>query len=232
MLFLDVSVRLNEAVGEAGLSDACLSIEDKRRIAMLKCSDLQAALSDSLKWERCALEQLAKPVVTDEVVLQKPDAGAPFLLGHPEVSVSISRSVDVSMVGLSVAGQVGVDVERVRSIAYEPILDMIATDAEAAYVSEADQELRFFRLWTIKEAVLKAMGVGLAGGARNISVPDAVCGEDGRGFVQTPTGECEVSVEHRAGIVSAIAILRQPSEKAIENTAISYIRRPSHHRLP
>ncbi len=181
---------------------------EQARVAKLKSADAQAALASSLKWERIALNQLVQSQRPGEVILEKTDAGVPILVGHTDVSVSISRSEGAAMVAVSEEGRVGVDVERIRPIAFEAMLAMVATDAEQACILALKDRIGFFRMWTIKESVLKAMGTGLAGDAKSIDVPATLIVADGQGVVMTDAGTCETLVWCEDGVVAAATLLR------------------------
>ena len=64
-----------------------------------------------------------------------------------------------------------------RPLDWRAMLGMVCSEPEAAAFTalaenEPEQTLRaFFTLWTIKEAVLKATGRGLRGGAKTVAVP-------------------------------------------------------------
>jgi 4'-phosphopantetheinyl transferase len=83
--------------------------------------------------------------------------GRPRVVGH-DLEVSISHSGALVVVAATSAGRVGVDVERVRPI------DHVLLSDEICHRAEARPDLRpasFYKLWTRKESVLKATGVGL-----------------------------------------------------------------------
>lgn len=202
-----VSLRLSGDVAVADVSGIELSGQEQARIGKLRDSAARAALARALKWERLALRQLVWPLVSGEVILEKTETGVPYLAEYPKLSVSISRSDGASMVGVSTAGRVGVDVERMWPIAFEAMLSIVATDAERAHVLTGEGYDRFFRLWTLKEAVLKAMGVGLSGGPKSVCVPAAMIEADGRGVVQTPEGPCEAVVASDGVVVGAVALM-------------------------
>ena len=91
--------------------------------------------------------------------------GKPLLSGD-EPPFSVSHSGDVAVIAVSGAGPVGVDVEEVRLI---PELEQLAARtfardeaATLAALPAADRANAFFRIWTAKEAYVKALGVGLA----------------------------------------------------------------------
>ncbi|MDF3036003.1 MAG: 4-phosphopantetheinyl transferase [Paucimonas sp.] len=80
---------------------------------------------------------------------------------------NLSHSRDVLAIAICSAGEVGIDVEQLDS---NVIADM--TSIAQDYFSSEEQRLlaavpaaqlaeEFFRIWTLKEAVLKAAGVGL-----------------------------------------------------------------------
>ena len=91
-----------------------------------------------------------------------PDGGAFF---------NASDSGDYVVVALSSA-EVGVDLEVARTLRRNNRLARrVCTDREIAMLERVPEEKRdalLLRLWTCKEAALKAVGIGLSGGARNV----------------------------------------------------------------
>lgn len=86
--------------------------------------------------------------------------GKPECVGGPAVSVSHSGGI----VACAVAeAAVGVDVETRPPRDAEMLAARYFTAAEAAWIA-ADPAARFLELWVLKEAYLKAAGLGLAGG--------------------------------------------------------------------
>ncbi|MBD3857265.1 MAG: 4'-phosphopantetheinyl transferase superfamily protein [Acidobacteria bacterium] len=82
-----------------------------------------------------------------------------------------SDSGDYVVVALTRA-EVGVDIELARKVRRrDRLARRVCTDREIemlARVSEEERDALLLRLWTCKEAALKAVGIGLSGGARNI----------------------------------------------------------------
>jgi 4'-phosphopantetheinyl transferase len=84
--------------------------------------------------------------------------GRPRLPGTG-LHASISHAGDYAAVALSDVAPVGVDVERIGKVPYEPLLDMVCTAGERHHVAD---DADFCAYWTRKESVLKATGVGLS----------------------------------------------------------------------
>ena len=86
--------------------------------------------------------------------------GKPALADYPEVHFNISHADGIAAVAVS-EYECGVDCERVRE--YDPrVIKRVCTESEQAMIKAApENELLFFRLWTLKEAYVKALGRGL-----------------------------------------------------------------------
>ncbi len=92
--------------------------------------------------------------------------GKPRLAGEPRCAFSLSHSDELALIALADAGDIGVDLERVRAL---PDLDALAQQCltagerqELGALPLADRERAFLQLWTRKEACLKAIGTGLS----------------------------------------------------------------------
>ena len=91
-------------------------------------------------------------------------AGKPECTSGPAISVSHSGEIVVCAVA---EGTVGVDVETGHAREIEEIAERFFTRAEARWIAE-DSATRFRMLWVLKEAYLKAIGVGIAGGLASL----------------------------------------------------------------
>jgi 4'-phosphopantetheinyl transferase len=93
--------------------------------------------------------------------------------GPPSLHFNMSHSGDMVLVALA-RSEVGVDVEyRDANIHIDAIGKMVLTDAEREYLHDFDGDARirvFYRFWTSKEAVAKAMGVGFGKDLRTLPV--------------------------------------------------------------
>ena len=89
--------------------------------------------------------------------------GKPSLTEHPEINYNISHADGVAACIVS-ERVCGIDCERIK--AYRPkIMPRVFDDSETAMVeslSGYDRDMMFFRLWTLKEAFVKAVGQGIS----------------------------------------------------------------------
>ena len=89
------------------------------------------------------------------------------------VQVSLARSGDRLALAVTAAGAVGIDLESVADIARVPLNDVLLSPAETdalARLGKRESEAALADLWTAKEAVLKAAGVGLRVDPRELTI--------------------------------------------------------------
>jgi len=103
----------------------------------------------------------------------KPELGPP----HSEsgLTFNLSHSETLVVCAVTRTNSIGVDVERVRPIPKLTALTsrFFAPDERSHLDSlpEDDRLTAFFRIWTLKEAYLKALGVGLSQDPSTVTVP-------------------------------------------------------------
>ena len=100
-------------------------------------------------------------------------AGKPFLMDDPQLHFNVSHSDDLAVIAVTRVGEVGIDVERQRAIGDgESIAQLVFDEAERMALltcPTAERDSVFTRMWTRKEALLKAVGVGIPA----LTAPDA-----------------------------------------------------------
>ncbi len=92
--------------------------------------------------------------------------GKPRLADHPSVHFSLSHSGDQAVLAVSEQREIGIDIERVRPLEHLDLARRYFHSNEVAAIESVkppdEQLLAFFRIWTLKEAVVKAIGKGLS----------------------------------------------------------------------
>ncbi len=140
--------------------------------------------------------------------------GKPFVPGGP--AFNQSHSGERIMIAVARGGRLGIDVEEIRPV---PLMLRIARrrlapDEARALLAAGGEErtARFFRIWTRKEAFLKALGVGLTHPLRNFSVdiaPDTTRALiDAGDLREDPDRWFLGSVPSAAGTAAALALDR------------------------
>lgn len=107
-----------------------------------------------------------------EMVYGTGSGGKPFFLNAPELRFSLSHSEEMVMACFSEA-EIGCDIEKVRDIDLSIAERFFCRSEYEAILKNETCELRrdtFFRLWTLKESYVKALGTGLALAANAFAV--------------------------------------------------------------
>ena len=105
----------------------------------------------------------------EHILMRLAPGGRPEILApstSPPVSFSISHSDGLAMCALAVGRELGADVESVREVGPDPIRtgDVMLSGCERdtlAVAPESERAGHFLRIWTMKEALAKATGLGL-----------------------------------------------------------------------
>lgn len=96
---------------------------------------------------------------------------APGVTDQP-VRFNLSHTGDLAVCAVTLAHEIGVDIEHLERPVNLSIADRFFSHQEAEAISRADASLKqplFFRFWTLKEAYAKATGRGLAIGLDQFS---------------------------------------------------------------
>lgn len=98
-------------------------------------------------------------------VAAPPDGGKPRLAGDglpPRLDFNLSHADGMVACALGVGVEVGVDVERLDRAGSDLVADLAAARLAPEERAGLRDAAGFLRLWTLKEAVAKAVGLGLA----------------------------------------------------------------------
>ena len=83
------------------------------------------------------------------------------------LAISLSRTAGWGVFAVGAGSAIGVDAEALRPVREALLSDTVLTAAERGHLRDVaegtDRQRAFHRVWTRKEAVVKAVGVGLAG---------------------------------------------------------------------
>jgi 4'-phosphopantetheinyl transferase len=117
-----------------------------------------------------------------QVYLTKDERGRPALDTNRMNSCSAARDLDFSCshsenlfaVGTIEQGRIGIDIEVIQSeVAVSMISCRELCEAERAWIlalPEDEQPMAFYQCWTAKEALLKALGLGVSFGMEQIEI--------------------------------------------------------------
>ncbi len=137
----------------------------KRRFALCRAA-LRQQLCERLE---CSNEQLT---------FEESEHGKPSALVHGRaapISFNISHSGDHGLLALARSGRIGVDVEeRVYNRHIDLLCETVLGSNERAEISQLRGQEKiemFFHLWTVKEALIKALGVGISLDTSEFEVP-------------------------------------------------------------
>lgn len=100
-------------------------------------------------------------VQNHDLQIEKNEYGKPYLKNH-NLQYNISHSGNMVICAIS-NNEVGVDIEEIKDMDIE-IVKRCYSEKEAAYIIEqqGNVQLReFYRIWTLKEAYVKYLGVGI-----------------------------------------------------------------------
>lgn len=118
----------------------------------------------------------------DELTFEEGEYGKPdaFVRRQPaSISFSVSHSGRHGLIALADHGGLGVDVEpRSTGRNLDVLIGETLTPAEQSRLAGAGAKRRrqlFYRLWTMKEALVKALGTGFRFHISEIEIPSAMC---------------------------------------------------------
>jgi 4'-phosphopantetheinyl transferase len=157
-----------------------LSDDERERHARFRFQDDREAYLVAHALTRRALGQVAG-VAPSALSFQAGEHGRPEIAGPScalALRFNLSHTRGLVACGVACGHDIGVDVERIdREVALLGVARHVFSERENAGLSSLSgsvQRLRFFELWTLKEAYVKAIGKGLAAPLKSISfLPEA-----------------------------------------------------------
>lgn len=87
--------------------------------------------------------------------------GKPYFPAHPEICFNLSHCRGLAVCGISDA-PLGVDCEHIRALRPGVLHRSFAPEELRAVQASPDPDTAFFQFWTLKEAFVKALGIGIS----------------------------------------------------------------------
>lgn len=139
-----------------------LSVEENQRSQHFRFLEDRNSYVAAHALKRLLLQR-ASSLPAPKLHFQTNEFGKPFLPGS-DISFSLSHTRGLAAVALSWCGPIGVDAETCSFELSADLLNLgILSAAEIDLISRADNpSLAFLHRWTAKEAVSKAVGMGLS----------------------------------------------------------------------
>jgi len=153
------------------LRDDCLSSEEQQRYSRYRSRDAAERYVVTRSLVRLALSERLD-VDPRALALGRTEMGKPTVRG---LHFNLSHSGELIVLAICDDRDVGVDIERRRRVERVEALEarwLTAAERsslDAARNSGADSSDAFLRIWSMKEARLKALGVGISGATSGIA---------------------------------------------------------------
>ena len=149
-------------ITEKELSELYMLISKERRLAVRKL------LYPKDKIRSVIGEMLIRMVMhlvyrKKNIIFARTREGKPYVKGEPFIHFNVSHAGDYILCAFA-SYPVGVDVEKVKEIAYEDIVHDCFTEQERQYIFQpiSSPLHRFYEIWTLKESYVKCVGKGLS----------------------------------------------------------------------
>jgi 4'-phosphopantetheinyl transferase len=130
-----------------------------------------------------------------------------------QVFFNVSHSSEMALLAVSISAEVGVDLELIdKTLDFAPIVERFFSETEKKAIHALPPEVKlegFYKIWTRKEACIKAIGKGLAYPLACFSVPLAQVGivriveDDNRHSRSTSLGVC--MIDPKPGYIANLA---------------------------
>lgn len=91
----------------------------------------------------------------------KSEYGKPSLINYPNIKYNLSHSDGITACYIG-KYEAGIDVEPVRKYRHQVIRRSFSESEKLFMEKSQNKDLDFFRLWTLKESYVKAIGIGIS----------------------------------------------------------------------
>jgi 4'-phosphopantetheinyl transferase len=143
-----------------------LAFAEKFRLPRLKQQQLASRF-----WLRKILGQCLQQSPAS-LRLAKTAYGKPYLIDYPDINFNLSHSGNLMLLAVSRVGKVGIDIEVAQTPPrdFSGLIKKCFAVEEQLYwqqLPEIIKPMEFYRFWTRKEALVKAIGHGLSVGLQH-----------------------------------------------------------------
>lgn len=151
---------------EKKLRSACLNAlgeSGRERISFFKFKQIQENYIISQGGLRLLLAYYLG-IHPEELQVGRLSKGKPYSIDNERLKFNMSNSGRRVVYAFNLDDEIGIDLERIRELSdLDELIEKNYSITEQNYINKlANQRLyRFFKFWTIKEAYLKAIGVGM-----------------------------------------------------------------------
>lgn len=161
-------LRVSDLRAEVGKLYGLLDHSERQRADGFHCADAGIVFVIARACLRMVLAAYAG-IAPDQIAFRYGLHGKPALDLGPDLSwieFNVSHAADQILIAVNDGAPVGIDVEQLSPEFVSPsLIAATCTDAERSALALLAQPLRdagFYKLWTSKEAYLKALGLGLS----------------------------------------------------------------------
>lgn len=105
-------------------------------------------------------------IAPEKILFKQGEKGKPYLQLNPlHIQFNTSHSHDLAVYAITTHAEIGVDIEKVENKkSNEAVAKRFYSDVEYAelmHLAESERISAFYRIWSAKEALIKALGQGL-----------------------------------------------------------------------
>lgn len=135
----------------------------------------------------------------------------PYLLNAKTVRFNISHSKNYLLIGIAFKKEIGVDIEIVKKEFHDELLknSLCSLEELKVFHDYEEKNLSFYKIWTQKEAISKAFGLGIAFGFNEFSVSGNPLLEQEKYVVDIKNETCFIETSYKNGLYMAVAIIQE-----------------------
>jgi len=150
-------------ISEEKLEKICLLIHSEKRFKIKKFINKKDKIQ-TLIGKILIINIICEKLSIRNITFEKNEYGKPYLKDYPNLQFNISHSGDFVVCTID-NKPIGIDIERVKYIAYKEIAKSFFSVSEFEYIVKEDSNIelnKFYEIWTLKESYIKCCGQGLS----------------------------------------------------------------------